>query len=62
MSQYRASSSANSVFRMPNVSLGGLLALLVLLVAAVLWVVGHALSERELYAFICALALSRLLP
>jgi len=42
--------------------LGALLALLVLFVAVVLWIVGHALTERELYAFICALALARLLP
>jgi hypothetical protein len=47
---------------MPPVTIGWLVALLVLVVAAVLWISGHAFDRDLAYAFICALALSRLIP
>lgn len=47
---------------MPPVTIGWLVALLVLVVAVVLWLSGHAFDRDLAYAFICALALARLIP
>ena len=47
---------------MPTVTIGWLIALLVLVIAAVLWLSGHTFDRDLAYAFICARALARLVP
>lgn len=42
------------------IGLGWLIALIVLIIAIVLWVSGHAVTKDEFYGFIAALALARL--
>ena len=47
---------------MPPVTIGWLIALLVLVVDVVLWVAGHPIDANVVYGSACALALARLLP
>lgn len=60
--QQRLSRAPPTLFDMPTVSLGQLIALLVLIVALVFWIAGRAVSADEVYGFVCALALARLIP
>jgi len=46
----------------PAIGLGWLIALLVLVVALVLWISGHVADKNVVYGLACALAVARLVP